>query len=258
MSPSATTALAPPRRAALASAVTLAAGLIHAAAAVPHFGDDTLLGTGFMLVGWAQIVVAGLLLRRVASRRTAAAAVAIHLGALVALVVSRTVGLPVGHGGVEPMAFPDAVTAALEVVAVSVLLWWLTRPVVTTRHRVVAGTGLAAVWLLAMTGSTLAVADLGTSGHAHEASAMAGSLADSHSADQSHEGDQATSHTTDPVHIHDDRSIHVHQAAMAHPHADDTVHIHPDERALPDRSGADERSTGQQGGHTHAPGEEHA
>lgn len=257
MAPSATTAPAPPRRAVLASAVTLAAGLIHAAAAVPHFGDDTLLGVGFMLAGWAQIVVAGLLLRHVGSRRTAAAAVVIHVGALAALVVSRTVGLPVGHAGAEPWAFPDGVTAALEVAAVAVLLWWLTRPVVTTRRRLVAGTSLAAAWLLAMTGSTLAVADLGTSGHAHE-SAMAASVADSHEASPGHEDDQATSHTTDPVHLHDDRSVHVHRAAVAHAHDDDTVHIHPDDRQRPDRSAADEGSTGQQGGHAHAPGEEHA
>lgn len=248
--------LAPPRRAVLASAVTLAAGLIHAAAAVPHFGDDTLLGTGFMLVGWAQIVVAGLLLRRVVSRGTAGAAIIIHVGALVALVVSRTIGLPVGHGGVEPMAFPDGVTAVLEVSAVSVLLWWLVRPTMSTRRRVAAGAGVMAVWLMALGASTLAVADLGTSGHGHDESATGTSMADGHgTTTPANEDNGATSHASDPVHVHGDSSIHVHIAAAAHPHSDGTVHVHRDDRGTDSQSAPDQ--PGEDEGHTHGPGEGH-
>lgn len=252
------TTLAPPRRAVLASAVSLAAGLIHAAAAVPHFGDDTLLGTGFMLVGWAQIVVAALLLRRVGSRRTAATAIVIHVGALVGLGVSRTVGLPVGHGGVEPMAFPDGITAALELSAVFVLLWWLARPTMPVRRRLAAGAGVTAVWLMALSGSTLAVANLGTSGHGHDQPAMAAGTADHHAdGAPAHEDDDPTSGAADPVHVHDDSSIHVHLAAAAHPHDDGTVHAHVDEADQRDGSAVD-RPEGREEGHTHAPGEGHA
>jgi hypothetical protein len=268
------TANVPPRRAILASALTLAAGLIHSAAAVPHFGDDTLLGTSFVLTGWAQIVVAALLLRRPPSRWVAVSGAAIHSAALAALTVSRTVGLPVGHGGTEPMAFPDGMTAALELAALAVLAWWLIRPATVTRHRFTAMAGVAGAWALAFGGSTAAVANLGTSGHAH-GDAAAGAHGDdtpgghaSVDAGEVDGADRAASDAADGemAHVHADRSVHVHEPGRAHGHDDGTVHVHlanarTNDRDAPKTSGGStiekESASTADGGHAHAPGQGH-
>lgn len=256
----------PPRRALLASALTLAAGLIHTAAAVPHFGADTLLGTGFVLTGWAQTVIAALLLRRSPSRRVAVAGIAVHATALVALVASRTVGLPVGHGGVEPMAFPDWMTAALEGAGIAVLASWLARPVALTRRaRFGAVASVAGAWLLALAGSTLAVADLGTSGHG-DAGAARGHPGDGHGANAGaatdvHGEDGVALAASDVAHGHADGSVHVHEPGRTHHgHDDGTVHVHPARSGAggtEDQAPVNEPSSTAEEGHSHVPGERH-
>lgn len=238
-------------RLAVAAALTLAAGVVHVAAAVPHFGDDPLLGSAFTITGWAQIVVAALLLRRRPVREVVWAGLVTHVVALGALVVARTVGLPLGHGGVEPMTVPDATTAALEAAAMVPLVGWLRRPHrIEASRPVVLGT-LAAAGLVALAGSMLAVASLGTDGHAH-----APEPADAHAAEDPHGQRDAAESTAaraaERIHLHEDASVHVHAAGDAHEHSDGTVHVHAVEPG-----GTPPAEQPPSGAHTHAPGEGH-
>lgn len=222
-------------RAVLSSAATLAAGVIHVAAAVPHFSSGTVLGPGLLAVGWVQIVMAVLLLRRPVSRLTALAAAMVHTGVLVVLVVAWTVGLPFGHGGAETVTRADAITALLQVVAVVLLCGWVARPRqprFLRVHPAASAVGIATVSLLAVTGSSLAVADLGTGGHEHEAAAEEPTepgAADVASPRDDHDDHRASGESThDAAHLHDDGSVHVHMEASAHEHDDGTVHVHPE------------------------------
>lgn len=244
-------------RLAVAAALTFAAGIVHAAAAVPHFGEDTLLGAAFAVTGWVQILVAAFLLRRRPARGTVWAGVVTHFGALGALVAARTVGLPMGHGGAEQITLPDAATAVLEVVALVVLAGWLRQPNRLAMPRPIVLAALGTSGLLAMGVSTVAVAALGTSGHGHAEEAVA---ADAHDqAGHAHEGgatdgDEHATDSTDPgtsgdrVHVHDDASVHVHAAGQGHEHDDGSVHVH-----LANQQASQTASES----HTHAPGEGH-
>lgn len=241
-------------RLAIAAVLTFAAGVVHVAAAVPHFGDDALLGSAFIITGWAQIVGAALLLHPRPARVAVWAGVVIHVAALGALVASRTAGLPLGHGGVEPVTLPDATTAVLEIAALIVLAGWLRRPhpVGAPRPLVVGVMGIAGA--VALGGSTVAVASLGTAGHGHGAQ-----MADTHAADtpRGHDGNSMASHetgaaTNERVHVHDDESIHVHTSGDGHEHTDGTMHVH----AAPSNSGPTSQDTSSES-HTHAPDEEH-
>lgn len=233
-------------RLAVAAALTFAAGVVHVAAAVPHFGDDTLLGSAFAITGWLQILIAALLLRHRPVHATVWAGVLAHLGALGALVAARTVGLPLGHGGVEPITFPDTTTAVLEVAALVVLAGWLRWPHRLGMPRPVVLGMLGVAGLFAMGGSTLAVAALGTSGHGHAEEAGG-------HADGGMDGDQQIAGSDDEeVHLHGDDSVHVHAGGQAHEHGDGTVHVH-----LAQASQQAPQNNTDSESHTHAPGEDH-
>lgn len=247
-------------RLAVAATLSFAAGVVHAAAAVPHFGDDMLLGSAFAITGWLQIIVAALLLRRRPARGTVWVGVAVHVGALGALVAARTIGLPIGHGGVEPVTLPDATTAVLEVAALAVLVGWLRRPHRLGASRAVVFGTLGLAGLLAMGGSTWAVAELGTSGHAHGDQAgmsLARGEEDGH-ADSATDDHHATTESQRPhpdddqVHLHSDDSVHVHAAGQGHEHDDGTVHVH-----LASASSEPAPTSTATESHTHAPGEGH-
>lgn len=150
----------------LAAMFTAGAGAVHLAAAVPHFADSALLGSGFVAVGWAQLVAAALLFRRRQARSVRWSVVALNVAAVVTWAVSRTVGLPVGHPGPEAVGPGDVLTVALEIAAVGVFVWRSQRGPVTPGRwgRTVV---LASTWALVVGGSTLAIADIATHGH-HE------------------------------------------------------------------------------------------
>lgn len=259
-------------RPAAAAILTLAAGGIHLAAAVPHYGDDPLLGSGFLLTGWVQVVIAALLLRRRPARATAWAGVAVHAAALGILAVSWTVGLPLGHRGAEPLGLPDVTTAACEALALVVLGAWLVRPQrVGVPARMLAGS-LGIATLAALGGTTVAVASLGTDGHGHGEANTGG---DQHvaSAEHGHEDDAGhddghddptgavdDAASADPVagddrvHVHPDESIHVHAVGEVHEHPDGTAHVHASEASAPASPTPADTATES---HTHAPGEGH-
>lgn len=147
------------------------AGIVHVAAAIPHWADGWMLGLGFLTVGLAQLVIAGLLLRRDGPRVALLAALVLHGAAVAAWTVSRTVGLPVGHPGPEPTALADLVTVGFEVAAMGFVAWRFRAPrTFSARHPAAIALAVVAA-ALATGGSAFAVAELGTEhGHHDEVS----------------------------------------------------------------------------------------
>lgn len=102
----------------LVGALTLGAGLAHAAAAADHAGQVTGVVV-FVLVAVAQVVIGATVLVR-PSRPVLLGAVGVNAGATVAWMVSRTAGLPpvLGLGGREAVGAADVATTVAELIAV--------------------------------------------------------------------------------------------------------------------------------------------
>lgn len=239
------------RRLRYAAAASAAAGVVHVAAAVPHFTDDPLLGAGFVVIGWLQLLAATLLFRGGRSRGLLLSVLGLQVAAIGGWAVSRTVGLPVGHPGPEPVGLPDALTVVFEIAVVGLLAWRLRRPKAPRPARSVFVAGLVASWLVVISASALAVSDLALNGHGHAPEASGTSQA-AHPHDPQASDGHHDEVTAEPVHQHPDGSVHLHAAADPHEHDDDTIHLHP----VPASSHQME-SSGGEADHTHAPGEEH-
>jgi hypothetical protein len=145
------------------AALLLGAGLIHATMAPPHLGESAVEGAGFVVAAWLQVLLAAAVLVR-PRRWVLGAVVAVNAVLLVAWVVSRTAGLPVGAhpGHAATVSFVDGACAALEVAAVllaGVLL--LGTPV-----RLLRGGGAALASLAAVVVATAAVASPSARDHA--------------------------------------------------------------------------------------------
>lgn len=151
----------------LASLLSAAAGVIHIAAAVPHFADDHLLGMSFVAAGGLQLAMAAALLLR-PRRRAIAAALLVHLVALGAWATSRTVGLPIGHPGPEAIGVADAITVVFELAAVGLLSARWTRTGVRVDRSFLGLGALALVAVVVGGGAGAAIADL-AGGHGHRA-----------------------------------------------------------------------------------------
>lgn len=243
-----------PRHLPLAALLTAGAGATHLAAAVPHFASNPLYGALFVGAGWTQLLLAAFLLAS-ARTGTAWAAIAVNAAAVVSWALSRTVGLPLAHP--EPILLADALTVALEVAAVGVLVARVRGAAFALRAGQVAALPLVAVLALATGASALAIAGLGSGGHHGGDSSDAG---DHHAASEA--GPEGTSsapgteQVADNAHEHPDGSIHVHEAGKPHVHPDRTVHVHPADGAeRPDERGvrgADDHAAGDGGdGHDH-------
>lgn len=238
------------RRLPLIALLTAAAGVTHIAAAVPHFADATVFGLSFVGAGWVQLALAAALLVR-PRRPVVAAAALINVLALAAWALSRTVGLPLGHSGVEPVALADAITVGLELAAVGLIAarWAGSRIML---GRTAGAIGVLGIAVIVATGaSATAIAALGTSGHGHggtesqEESARLGS-----GGPQPPESGGAGALAPDRSHQHADGTWHLHQPGDAHEHPDRTVHVHTEQNgpAAPDDPG----SSGHDDGHDHA------
>ncbi|WCO66952.1 hypothetical protein PO878_20880 [Iamia majanohamensis] len=168
-----------------------AAGAIHLAMVPGHAGGSLLDPLGFALVGWFQLLVAGIVLADRGGRSVYKVAVVGNLAVTGLWLWSRTAGLPVGeHAGVaEEVTVVDGSAVALQLVAVVAAAWVLLAP-----GRVAAGRlapALLAVGALGLATTVITSADAaehGGSGHAHGEEAAAG--------DHGHGADDADRHAT--------------------------------------------------------------
>lgn len=233
-----------PRRLPLAALLTAGAGVTHLAAAVPHFAGEPAYGVLFATAGWAQVLLAGLLVTS-ARGRVVWTAMAAHTAAVIVWAISRSVGLPLTHP--EPILLADALTVALEVAAVGLLVARL-RGVETGLHEEQASAlSLAAVLTVVMGGSTIAIADLALEGHAHGTDADESPVGNGHdemATEPSSEGHMTSA--MDRVHVHPDGTVHVHESGEPHVHSDGTLHVH----VAQDTDHSDE-GNGQDDGHDH-------
>jgi hypothetical protein len=107
----------------IAATLSGGAAVIHLVAAPPHYAEIGDLAAGFVaaaaLQGWWALRARGGLTLRLID-----VGIAVNVAIVAAWAWTRSVGLPVGElaGGPEPIAFPDAVCTAFEVLLVGVLL----------------------------------------------------------------------------------------------------------------------------------------
>lgn len=148
------------------AALSLGAAAVHFAMAPQHAGESVLLGTGFVVAAWAQVVVAGLLIAR-PGRTVLAGGALVQVAVCGVWALSRTAGLPVGaqHWQPEPVGLADGVTVALQVAFVVLALAAL-----TSRRRLPVVSGVVAAALI-MGGTTAALASPSVREHQHGAEA---------------------------------------------------------------------------------------
>lgn len=243
-----------PRHLPLAALLIAGAGATHLAAAVPHFSSNPLYGTLFVGAGWVQVLLAAVLLTR-ARVGVVWAAVGVNVAAVASWAVSRTVGLPLAHA--EPVLLADAVTVALEVAAIGVLVARLRGATFAFRGGQVTALSLVAVLALAAGGSTVAIAGLGTGDDHHgEASGEGGGAEEgghAHAGEESGESEaDGARGQAGAAHEHPDGTVHVHEAGKPHVHPDRTVHVHTGERSSPgDPTGSQDAGSEQEDGHDH-------
>jgi hypothetical protein len=168
------------------AAASLGAALIHAAAGPGHVAELGDVGLGFYGAAILQALFAVVWLGRHRSRSLALAGVALQVGLLAIWAATRTVGLPIVGIAVEPVGTADAITVALELVVVGLLIGGV---IADESPRLAISpeldpTSLAMTAVVAVVGvialsTAIAVADLGR-GHDHDAPAqtLAGQLGD--------------------------------------------------------------------------------
>ena len=152
---------------AVAGALTLGAGLAHAAAATDHAGHETALVL-FVLAAAAQVMIGAAVLAR-PSRRVLLGAMAVDAAAAMAWMVSRTAGVPLieGLGEREAVGAGDAATTAAELVAVVAAVLACRAPAVGRRR-------LSPVLLLALVPAVVGLAVPSTHGHVGAGEVAAG------------------------------------------------------------------------------------
>lgn len=153
----------------LAGVANVGSAAIHFVMTPVHLQGSAVFGVGFLVAAWAQLGVATWLLRG-GSRRPHVASLAVNVVIAGVWLVSRTVGLPVGGGAREAVAFTDATATGLELLAVVLAVAALAPP--GRRQRRLTGiaaagaTSVGTVVVVAMA-SAAAVAGI-TGGHPHE------------------------------------------------------------------------------------------
>jgi hypothetical protein len=115
---------------ALVVASCIGAAVVHFAYAPAHFDEDAVHGVFFLVVAWAQLVLAFALARWRDARWPWVAVVGVNAAVAGVWLISRTAGVP--GSDAEPVGFPDALATGLEVAAVVGALLAL-RPTLATR-----------------------------------------------------------------------------------------------------------------------------
>jgi len=167
-----------------------AAGVIHLAMVPSHWGSSAVEGIGFALTGWAQIVIAVMMLTS-PSRGLLRVTMLVNVFAVGVWMISRTWGLPFGEHSGEPHAaqFIDLVCVGLEVSLVVLAAWWLEHPEFGRNWHGRALAVFAIVPIAVVALATAALASPSARNHAH----------DSHAA-HDHTAAAASSGTTGHVH----------------------------------------------------------
>ena len=154
-------------RSALAASM-LGAALIHFVMVPAHLGEWTAEGVAFVVTGWVQLLLAGLVLRR-ASRVVLWTGIALNLAFAGAWAWTRVWGAPWGPhaGGAESAGFVDVICVALELAFVVGALALLVRPAIgaSVPGRRSWAVAIIPVVLLGMT--TAAIASPSARNHAH-------------------------------------------------------------------------------------------
>jgi hypothetical protein len=114
----------------LAALTMLGAAVIHFAFAPDHLAEQTSHGVFFLVAGWAQLLgAAALAFRWTPQRAWLLGSAVFNLGVAGLWLLSRTAGLPGDEA--EPIAFPDTLATALEVVAalaaLAIAFGWVSR-----------------------------------------------------------------------------------------------------------------------------------
>ncbi len=114
-----------------------AAGVIHLAMVPSHWGSSAVEGIGFAVTGWAQIVIAVLLLTS-PTRPLLRVTMLVNVFAVGVWMISRTWGLPFGAEAGHPhdAQFIDLVCVGIEVALVVLAAWWLEHPAFGSINRV--------------------------------------------------------------------------------------------------------------------------
>ena len=153
----------------LAALTMLGAAVIHFAFAPDHLAEQTSHGVFFLVAGWAQLSgAAALAFRWTPQRAWLLGSAVFNLGVAGLWLLSRTAGLPGDEA--EPVAFPDTLATALEVVAalaaLAIAFGWVSRTASAASPR--TSPILTAVPAVALIGLVTAsvVPSLG-GGHAH-------------------------------------------------------------------------------------------
>ncbi len=109
----------------LLGCLSAAAAVIHLAMVPAHAGESMVEGVAFAISGWIQVLLAVAIVAR-PSRRWLALAIVANLAFIAAWAVSRTVGLPIGTGGVESATVVDLTCVGFEValVLVAAVAWF--------------------------------------------------------------------------------------------------------------------------------------
>lgn len=98
--------------AAMACAISVAAGIIHAVAMVDHFGHSRLYGAFFLFVTYFQVLWAIWVYRRPGDRRLLLSGAIVSIAICAVWLVSRTTGIPFG-----PEAWKPERIGAMDIVA---------------------------------------------------------------------------------------------------------------------------------------------
>jgi hypothetical protein len=146
-----------------------AAGVIHLAMVPSHWGSSAVEGIGFAVTGWAQIVIAVLLLTS-PTRPLLRVTMLVNVFAVGVWMISRTWGLPFGAEAGHPhdAQFIDLVCVGIEVALVVLAAWWLEHPAFGREWRGgrLAIFAIAPIAVLAL--ATAALASPSARNHAHD------------------------------------------------------------------------------------------
>jgi hypothetical protein len=146
-----------------------AAGVIHLAMVPSHWGSSVAEGVGFSIVGWAQIVIAVILLTS-PSRGLLRVTMLVNVVAIGAWMISRTWGLPFGENSGQPHAaqFIDLVCVGIEAGLVVLAAWWLEHPEFGRNWHGRALVAFAIVPIAVVGLATAALASPSARNHAHD------------------------------------------------------------------------------------------